>query len=69
VSQWIRDRRIGTKLLLSFGLVSLITVAVGVVGLVGASRLGDRLEEVGAVRLPSVAALGRTSAGRWTRSS
>ena len=49
---------IGTKLLLSFLLVSVITLTVGLIGYVGASKLGDNLKEVAVVRLPSIVGLG-----------
>lgn len=49
---------IGTKLLISFCLVSAVTLVVGLVGFIGASRLGDSLEEVAVVRLPGIVGLG-----------
>ena len=53
-----KNMSIGTKLLLSFLLVSLITLIVGLIGYVGASKLGGALEEVSVVRLPSIVGLG-----------
>ena len=53
-----KNMSIGTKLLLSFLLVSSITLIVGLIGYVGASKLGGSLEEVSVVRLPSLVGLG-----------
>jgi methyl-accepting chemotaxis protein len=53
-----KNMSIGTKLLLSFLLVSSITLMVGLSGYVGASKLGGSLNEVSVVRLPSLVGLG-----------
>lgn len=48
---------IGTKLILSFSLISLIALAIGVVGFIGASQISVNLYEISVVRLPSVLGL------------
>jgi methyl-accepting chemotaxis protein len=52
-----KDMSIGTKLLLSFMLVSSITLMVGLIGFFGSSKLGGSLEEISVVRLPSIVGL------------
>ncbi|MGD0584605.1 MAG: methyl-accepting chemotaxis protein [Oryzomonas sp.] len=46
------------KLVAAFFLASVITLAVGVTGFVGASRLGDSLNEIAGNRTPSILGLG-----------
>jgi methyl-accepting chemotaxis protein len=55
--QWFRNFKTMTKLLLGFGLTSIITLVVGFTALWGTGKLGGALEEVGAVRLPSILGL------------
>jgi methyl-accepting chemotaxis protein len=52
-----KNIRIGTKLLAAFLAVSSITLLIGLIGYFGAARLGDDLEEVAVVRLPSIMGL------------
>ncbi len=56
----MKNIKLGVKLLVGFCLVALIVLVVGVIGLIGAGRLGDNVEEIGTVRLPSVERLGET---------
>lgn len=49
---------IGTKLVLAFCLVSVITLLVGVTGYMGANRLGYSLKEVAGNHTPSILGLG-----------
>ncbi len=46
-----------TKVLAGFGCAILVTIATGVVGYRGINELSDHLNEVGAIRLPSLSAL------------
>ena len=52
-----KNMSIGTKLMISFLGVSGITLIVGLIGFFGVSKLGDNLEEVAVVRLPSIVGL------------
>ena len=52
-----REWTIGKKLMASFFLVSAITAGLGFVGFHAVSRGGEAIEEIGAVRLPSVDSL------------
>ncbi len=52
-----KNTSIGTKLMISFLVVSGITMIVGLIGYFGASKLGNNLEEVAVVRLPSIMGL------------
>jgi methyl-accepting chemotaxis protein len=52
-----KNMSIGTKLMISFLVVSGITLIVGLIGFFGASKLGNNLEEVAVVRLPSIIGL------------
>jgi methyl-accepting chemotaxis protein len=61
---WFSDRTIRMKLLMGFGLVSMLTAAVGGTGFFGASRLGAALDEVAAVRLPSIVGLAHVNEGQ-----
>jgi methyl-accepting chemotaxis protein len=49
--------KLGTKLLLGFGAVAVITLIVGIVGYYGAVKGEHSVEEIGGVRLPSVDSL------------
>jgi len=64
---------IGTKLMVSFCLVSVITLIVGAAGYIGSSNLGNNLLEIAANRLPSIYGLeivneAQTAAQRGERS-
>jgi methyl-accepting chemotaxis protein len=52
-----KNMSIGTKLMISFLVVSGITLIVGLIGYFGVSKLGNNLEEVADVRLPSIVGL------------
>jgi methyl-accepting chemotaxis protein len=52
-----KTMKLGTKLMLGFGAVALITLIVGIVGYYGAVKGEDSVEEIGGVRLPSVDSL------------
>lgn len=52
-----RQMKLGTKLLLGFGLVAVITLIVGIVGYYGAVKGEQAVAEIGGVRLPSVDSL------------
>ena len=56
----MKNIRLGVKLLTGFLSVALIVLIVGVIGLIGARQLGDSIEEIGTVRLPSVESLFET---------
>ena len=56
----MKNIRLGVKLLAGFLSVALIVLIVGVIGLIGARQLGDSIEEIGTVRLPSVESLFET---------
>lgn len=56
----MKNIRLGVKLLAGFLAVALIVLVVGVIGLLGARQLGDSIEEIGTVRLPSIARLAET---------
>ncbi len=49
-----QQMKLGTKLLLGFGAVAVITLIVGIVGYYGAVKGEDSVEEIGGIRLPSV---------------
>ncbi len=49
-----QQMKLGTKLLLGFGAVAVITLIVGIVGYYGAVKGEQSVNEIGAVRLPSV---------------
>jgi len=53
-----KNLSIGIKLMISFLVVSSITLAVGMIGYMGINCLGDSLNAVGVVRLPSILGLG-----------
>lgn len=53
----LTDVRLGVKLVVGFGMASIITLAVGGVGLYGARRLDAALDEIGRVRMPSLLTL------------
>ncbi|MFO7749963.1 MAG: MCP four helix bundle domain-containing protein, partial [Desulfobacteraceae bacterium] len=52
-----QQMKLGTKLILGFGAVALITLIVGIVGYYGAVKGEASVEEIGGVRLPSVDSL------------
>ncbi|MFP4644956.1 MAG: MCP four helix bundle domain-containing protein, partial [Spirochaetales bacterium] len=56
----MKNIRLGVKLLAGFLSVALIVLIVGIIGFVGAGRLGDSIEEIGTVRLPSIERLAET---------
>jgi methyl-accepting chemotaxis protein len=49
-----QQMKLGTKLLLGFGAVAVITLIVGIVGYYGAVKGEQSVDEIGAVRLPSI---------------
>ncbi len=49
-----RDLKIGTKIMMGFGLVALITLIVGIIGFVGVNRVSSSFHEVADVRMPSI---------------
>jgi len=53
----MKNMKLGTKMILSFGLVALITLLLGLVGYYGATRSVKAMDEVGLNRLPSVETL------------
>jgi methyl-accepting chemotaxis protein len=52
-----KTMKLGTKLMLGFGAVALITLIVGIVGYYGAIKGEESVNEIGGVRLPSVDSL------------
>ena len=52
-----KNLKLATKMFLSFGVVALIALSLGLFGYYGAVRSERAIEEVGAVRLPSVESL------------
>jgi methyl-accepting chemotaxis protein len=52
-----RKMKLGAKLILSFSVVALITLLLGIVGYYGATRSDQAIDEIGVVRLPSVDSL------------
>ncbi len=52
-----KNMKLGTKLLLSFMSVAVVTLILGVVGYYGATRSEQSVDEIGSVRLPSVDSL------------
>lgn len=52
-----QQMKLGTKMMLGFGAVALITLIVGIVGYYGAVKGEHSVEEIGGVRLPSVDSL------------
>jgi len=64
--------KLSTKLIAGFVVVAVITAVTGLIGLFGVFRMGNGLEEVGGVRLPSVQGLlmmaeGQAAAGMSMR--
>ena len=53
----MRNISIGTRLIGGFTAVAVITLIVGVIGLLGVVSLDHHIEEIGEVRLPSIASL------------
>jgi methyl-accepting chemotaxis protein len=53
-----KDLKIGMKIMTGFGIVAVITLAVGVVGYIGLERVSRSFHEVSDVRLPSIQYLG-----------
>ena len=53
----LKDMNLATKMFLSFGFVTLISVLLGLLGYYGAVKSDGAIEEVGLVRLPSVQSL------------
>ncbi|MFO7884892.1 MAG: MCP four helix bundle domain-containing protein [Desulfobacteraceae bacterium] len=49
-----QQMKLGTRLMLGFGVVALITLIVGIVGYYGAIKGELSVEEIGGVRLPSI---------------
>jgi methyl-accepting chemotaxis protein len=49
-----KNMKLGTKLLLSFLSVAMITLLLGILGYYGAVKSGASIDEIGVVRLPSV---------------
>ena len=56
--------KIGKKLVGGFLIVAFISIIIGFVGYLGMGTMGEHLDEVAAVRLPSVAALLKISEGQ-----
>ncbi len=52
-----KNMKLGTKLMLGFGVVAVITLILGIVGYYGAIKGEESVQEIGAVRLPSVDSL------------
>jgi methyl-accepting chemotaxis protein len=52
-----RNMKLGTKLMLGFGAVALITLALGIVGYYGMVKGEGSIDEIGVVRLPSIQSL------------
>ncbi len=52
-----KQMKLGTKLMLGFGVVALITLVLGIVGYYGAIKGEGSVQEIGGVRLPSVDSL------------
>ena len=55
----LRNMKIGPKLIAAFGLVALITVAIGIVGYTSINRLDGSVDRIGGECLPGIAQLGR----------
>jgi methyl-accepting chemotaxis protein len=53
----MKRMKLGARLILSFGAVSVIVLLLGLVGYYGAARSVESVNEIGAVRLPSVESL------------
>jgi methyl-accepting chemotaxis protein len=53
----IKNMKIGTKLILSFCLVSVIALVIGVVGYTGIVKVDWAMDEIASVRLPSILGL------------
>ena len=49
-----KDLKIGTKIMTGFAVVALITLAVGVIGYTGLSRVAKSFHDVADVRMPSI---------------
>ena len=49
-----KKMKLGTKLILSFSAVAMITLILGVVGYYGASKSVNAIQEIGTVQLPTV---------------
>ena len=50
----LQNVKLGTKLLLGFGVVAVITLVLGIVGYYGAIKGDESVTEIGIVRLPSI---------------
>jgi len=50
----LHNVKLGTKLLLGFGVVAMITLVLGIVGYYGAIKGDESVTEIGGVRLPSI---------------
>jgi methyl-accepting chemotaxis protein len=53
----MKNMKLGTKMIISFAAVALITLLLGIVGYYGATQSVKAIEEIGVVRLPSVESL------------
>ncbi len=53
----LTNMKLGTKLMLGFAVVALITLILGIVGYYGAIKGEESVEEIGGVRLPSIDSL------------
>ncbi|MBF0303526.1 MAG: methyl-accepting chemotaxis protein [Desulfamplus sp.] len=49
-----KNFKLGSKLMLGFGTVAMIALILGIIGYYGAVKNGEAINEIGAVRLPSV---------------
>src|SRR5512133_3093644 len=63
-SSMLDDIKIGKKLVGGFLIVALISILIGFVGYLGMGTMGEHIDEISNVRLPSVAALGVISQGQ-----
>ncbi|MBU2621851.1 MAG: MCP four helix bundle domain-containing protein [Proteobacteria bacterium] len=52
-----KNMKLGTKLILGFSVVAVITLMMGILGYYGAVKSGQAVEEIGLVRLPGVDSL------------
>jgi methyl-accepting chemotaxis protein len=59
----MRTMKLGTKIIVGFIAVSVITLVLGIIGFYGAMQSEEHIHEVGAVRLPSVDSLLAIKAG------
>jgi methyl-accepting chemotaxis protein len=53
----MKNMKLGTKIMLGFMAVAVITLALGILGYYGAAKNNQTIEEIGVVRLPSVESL------------